>query len=110
MTSSDWLQREPWYLVHIKLGKCLKKVFSVKSPLILFKIYSTLKDLLQPGLPTMNKGILLLMHTNKAKRFSNKALFFAIPFGISILLAMKYSSLIGNFKKSLNLYLSLDIL
>ena len=80
----------------------------MKSPLILFKIYSTLKDLLQPGFPTINKGILLLIHTNKAKRFSNKALFLAIPSGISILLAIKYSSIIGNFKKSSNLYLSLD--
>ena len=50
------------------------------------------------------------MQTNNAKRFSNKALFFAIPSGISILLAMKYSSIIGNVKNSLNLYLSLDIL
>ena len=77
---------------------------------MLFRIYSTLNDLLQPGFPTMNKGILLLMQTNKAKRFSNKALFLAIPSGISILFAMKYSSIIGRVRKSLNLYLSVDAL
>ena len=86
-----------------------KKLF-VKSPFILFKISSTLNDLLHPGFPTINKGILLLMQTNNEKMFSNKALFLAMPFGISILLAMKFSSMVGNFKKSKNLYLSSDIL
>ena len=76
---------------------------------MLFNISSTLKDLLQPGFPTINKGILLQMQTNKEKMFSNNALFLAIPFGISILFAMKFSSIIGNFKKSKNLYFSSDI-
>ena len=49
------------------------------------------------------------MQTNKEKMFSNNALFLAIPFGISILFAMKFSSIIGNFKKSKNLYFSSDI-
>ena len=88
----------------------MNKKFSVKSPFILFKISSTLNDLLQPGFPTINSGILLFMQTNNEKMFSNKALFLAIPFGISILLAMKFSSMDGNFKKSKNLCFSSDIL
>ena len=55
---------------------------------MLFKINLTLKDLLQPGLPTINKGILLFMQTNKENKFSNNDLFFAIPSGIDILFAI----------------------
>ena len=76
-------------------------MLSVNSPFILFKISSKLKDLLQPGFPTINIGILLFIQQNKEKIFSNKALFLAIPLGISILSAIKFSSNFGIYKKSL---------
>ena len=67
---------------------------------MLFKINLTLKDLLQPGLPTINKGILLFMQTNKENKFSNNDLFFAIPSGGFILFAMNFCSISGISKKS----------
>ena len=76
---------------------------------MLFKINLTLKDLLQPGLPTINKGILLFMQTNKENKFSNNDLFFAIPSGIDILFAIYHIILLSkvnskNIPKLIRLY------
>ena len=61
-------------------GKDLNNVLFEAVPIIdLYKSW-TLRDLLQPGLPTINKGILELTHTNKVNKLFNNALFFAIPF------------------------------
>ena len=59
----------------------------------------TLNDLLLPGFPIINIGILVFTPTNKENKFSNKALFLAIPLSNSRLSAIKFSSNSGKNKK-----------
>ena len=70
-------------------------------PFIALYINCTLRDLLHPGLPTINIGTLLLIATNSENIFSNKARFFEIPFPISTFLIINSFSklIINNFYK-----------
>ena len=102
-TPFDVLAKEPWYEWIIIFGKSLKKLFSETEPCIDLFINCILKDLLQPGLPTINIGTLQLIEINKEKIFSNKALFCAIPLSNLILFTMNFCSLNGKSKKDCNL-------
>ena len=99
------LDIEPWYAYTIIFGKFLNKSESEVLPSIDFINNCTLKDLLLPGLPTMKIGTLVFIATNNEKIFSNKALFFAIPLSIFILLMTNCSSFKGNSRKSFSLYI-----
>ena len=100
-TPFDVLAIEPWYELKINLGKVWKRGLSEASPFIDLLINWILKDLLHPGLPTINIGILLLIATNNEKILSNKALFCAIPSSNSILPKTYFSSLNGISMKSI---------
>ena len=52
----------------------------------------------------MKMGIFVFIETNKENKFSNNALFFAIPFSNSTLSAIKCSSLWGIIRKSILLF------
>ena len=84
---------EPWNELRNNLGNDLNNELFEASPFIALNKSCTLNDLLQPGFPTINSGTLELTQTNKVKRFSSKALFFAIPIFISILLEINCCSL-----------------
>ena len=90
---------EPWKELINNFGKVLNKALSDESPFIALNKSCTLKDLLQPGLPTINKGTFALTQENIVNKFSNKALFFAIPFFISIFRAIYCCSRSGTKMK-----------
>ena len=62
-------------------GKVLKSKESESSPFIDLNNNWTLNDLLQPGFPTMNNGILEVIQTNNTNILFNRASFFVIPEG-----------------------------
>ena len=100
LTPSEVELKEPWYELTIILGSLLKSLLSDNSsPFIDFDNNWTLNDLLHPGFPTINKGTLAFMQTNKANIFSKRALFFAIPSFISMLSTIYFSSFFGNSSK-----------
>ena len=86
---------EPWKELINNFGKVLNKGLSDESPFIALNTSWTLNDLLQPGLPTINKGTLALTQANIVNKFSKSALFFAIPFFISIFFAIYCCSCSG---------------
>ena len=79
----------------------MNKILSELSPFIDLNNSWTLKDLLHPGFPTINKGILAVTHTNNTNKLFNNASFFAIPGGILTLLMIYFSSFKGISKKFL---------
>ena len=82
-TPAEVLVSLPWKVIRIILGYFLKKLFLENSPFIAAYNKFALRLLLHPGLPQINKGILVQTQTNKANILSNRALFFAMPIGIS---------------------------
>ena len=109
-TPSEVLSIEPWYEFNIIFGNLLNNKAFEELPFIALFINWTLKDLLQPGLPTIKIGILLLIVTNNENILSNKALFFAIPFSSSMLFTTYNSSFWGTSRKSFPLKLSSKLL
>ena len=99
-TPSEVLFNAPWYVLTYIFGYFWKNEFVDMLPFIALFINWTLKVLLHPGLPMVNIGIFVLIATNKENKFSNNALFFAIPFSNLTLSAIKFSSLSGIIKKS----------
>ena len=83
------------------LGKNLKRLPNDEEPFIDLFINLRLKDLLHPGFPIINKGILLFIQQNNAKIFSNNALLFHIPFFNIILSTINLCSSKGYLRKSL---------
>ena len=101
LTPSEVLPIDPWKEFKIILGKPLNSGFFDSSPFIALLINWTLKDLLQPGFPTINIGTLVLIATNNENMLSFKALFFAIPFSSSIFSIIYVSSFSGNSRNPL---------
>ena len=99
LTPLEVLPIEPWNELVIILGRFLKIGLFEELPFIALLISCTLKDLLQPGLPTINIGTFVLIVINRANKLSKSALFLAIPFSNSIFLAMNFCSLFGRSKK-----------
>ena len=81
-------------------GKCWKKSLKESLPFIDLKINWALNDLLLPGFPIINKGILVFKQTNIENKFSNKALFLAIPFSRSTESAIIFCIIFGKSSKS----------
>ena len=68
-------------------------------PFIDLNINWALKDLLHPGLPIINNGIFVFKHTKIENKFSNKALFFAIPLSKSTAVAIISWIFLGKVSK-----------
>ena len=81
-------------------GKFWKNSLKESFPFIGLKINWELKDLLIPGFPIINKGILVFKQTKIGNKFSNKALFLGIPFSCSTESAIIFYIFLGKSSNS----------